>query len=161
MRLQLRRFKDEKALGKEAVNGGKARVSPIMKSNSASLSVRSRLRLHDLLGTVWIIVILRRFRLVAMMPRNVELFFMFLFYLSDSINPFIYAGMNPAFRREFHKIFSCKHWHEADVADNRRAMSEVAAQTPNMEFFGACADRASIMILLYSVFLSKRVKFVE
>ena len=45
----------------------------------------------------WIIVILRRFRLVAVMPRNVELFGMFLFYLSNAINPFIYAGMNPAF----------------------------------------------------------------
>lgn len=83
----------------------------------------------------WIIVILRRFRLVAMMPRNVELFCMFLFYLSNTINPFIYAGMNPAFRREFRKIVLCKHWHEVEVADNRRAMSEDTAETPNMELF--------------------------
>ena len=34
----------------------------------------------------WIIVILLRFRLVAMIPRNVELFGMFLFYLSNTIN---------------------------------------------------------------------------
>ena len=83
----------------------------------------------------WIIVILRRFRLVAMMPRNVELFCMFLFYLSNTVNPFIYAGMNPAFRREFRKIVLCKHWHEVEVADNRRAMSEDTAETPNMELF--------------------------
>ncbi|XP_068682955.1 melatonin receptor type 1B-B-like [Montipora foliosa] len=83
----------------------------------------------------WIIVILRRFRLVAMMPRNVELFCIFLFYLSNTINPFIYAGMNPAFRTEFRKIVLCKHWHEVEVADNRKAMSEDAAETPNMELF--------------------------
>ena len=81
----------------------------------------------------WIIVILRRFRLVAVMPRNVELFCMFLFYLSNAINPFIYAGMNPVFRREFRKIFLCKHWHEVDVANNRKAMREDAPETPNME----------------------------
>ena len=63
----------------------------------------------------WIIVILRRFRLVGKMPRSVELFCMFLFYLSNTINPFIYAGMNPAFRREFHKILLCKRWRQLDV----------------------------------------------
>ena len=83
----------------------------------------------------WIIVILRRFRLVAIMPRNVELFCMFLFYLSNSINPFIYAGMNPAFRREFRKIFLCKHSHEVDKVDKRREKSDDAAETPNMELF--------------------------
>ena len=83
----------------------------------------------------WIIVILRRFRLVAVMPRNVELFCMFLLYLSNTINPFIYAGMNPEFRREFRKIFLCKNRHEVDVANNRREKSEDATDTPNMEFF--------------------------
>lgn len=56
----------------------------------------------------WIIVILRRFRLVAVMPRSVELLCMFLLYLSNTINPFIYAGMNPVFRREFRKILTCE-----------------------------------------------------
>ena len=83
----------------------------------------------------WIIVILRRFRVVAVMPRNVELFCMFLFYFSNTINPFIYAGMNPAFRREFRKIFFCKHWHEVEVANNRRSKSEEETDTPNMQFF--------------------------
>ena len=45
----------------------------------------------------WVIVVLRRFRLVAMMPRNVELLCMFFLYLSNTINPFIYAGMNPKY----------------------------------------------------------------
>jgi len=83
----------------------------------------------------WIIVILRRFRLVAMMPRNVELLCMFLFYLSNTINPVIYAGMNPAFRREFRKIVLCKHWHKVEVPDSRKAMSEDTPETPNMELF--------------------------
>ena len=63
----------------------------------------------------WIIVFLRRFLLVSKMPRNVELLCMFLFYLSNTINPFIYAGMNPAFRREFRKILLCKRWRQLAV----------------------------------------------
>ena len=56
----------------------------------------------------WVIVVLRRFRLAAMMPRNVELLCMFFLYLSNTINPFIYAGMNPVFRREFQNILFCR-----------------------------------------------------
>ncbi|CAH3179262.1 unnamed protein product [Porites lobata] len=55
----------------------------------------------------WIIVVLRRFKLVATMPRSVELFCMFLLYLSNTINPFIYAGMNPVFKREFRNLLCC------------------------------------------------------
>ena len=55
----------------------------------------------------WVIVILRRFHLVATMPRSVSLLCMFFLYLSNTINPFIYAGMNPAFKREFRKILFC------------------------------------------------------
>ena len=65
---------------------------------------------------IWIIVILRRFpHLAGKMPRSVVLFCTFLFYLSNTINPFIYAGMNPAFRREFHKILLCKRWRQLAV----------------------------------------------
>ena len=65
---------------------------------------------------IWIIVILRRFpNLVGKMPRNVELFCAFLFYTSNTINPFIYAGMNPAFRREFRKILQCERWRQLAV----------------------------------------------
>ncbi|CAH3021217.1 unnamed protein product, partial [Porites evermanni] len=55
----------------------------------------------------WIIVVLRRFKLVATMPRSVELFCMFLLYLSNTINPFIYAGMNPVFKKEFRNLLCC------------------------------------------------------
>lgn len=56
----------------------------------------------------WLIIISKRFRLVTKMPRNVQLFCLFLLYLSNTINPFIYAGMNPVFRREFRKILFCQ-----------------------------------------------------
>ena len=63
----------------------------------------------------WVIVILRRFHLVAKMPRNVELLCMFLLYFSNTINPFIYAGMNPAFKREFRNILLCEPRRKASV----------------------------------------------
>ena len=56
----------------------------------------------------WVIVILRRFRIVTKMPRNVELLCMFLLYFSNTINPFIYAGMNHLFKREFRKMIFCE-----------------------------------------------------
>ena len=56
----------------------------------------------------WLIVVLRRFRLIASMPRNVELLCMFFLYFSNTINPFIYAGMNPLFKREFRKMLCCE-----------------------------------------------------
>ncbi|XP_068759578.1 beta-1 adrenergic receptor-like [Montipora capricornis] len=55
----------------------------------------------------WIIVLVMRLRLVPKMPRNVLLLSSFLLYISNTINPFLYAGMNPSFRREFRKIV-CK-----------------------------------------------------
>jgi len=65
---------------------------------------------------IWIIVFLRRFpNLVGKMPRNVELLSSILFGISSTINPFIYAGMNPAFRREFRKILLCKRWRQLAV----------------------------------------------
>ena len=63
----------------------------------------------------WVIVILRRFRIVAKMPRNFELLCMFLLYFSNTINPFIYAGMNQLFKREFRKILFCKRRRRVDV----------------------------------------------
>ena len=52
----------------------------------------------------WNIVILWRFHLVPGMPRNIPLLCRFLLYFSNAINPFIYAGMNPVFKKEFHQI---------------------------------------------------------
>ena len=79
----------------------------------------------------WIIVVLRRFRLVVNMPRNVELFCMFLLYFSNALNPVIYAGMNPAFRREFRKILFCKRWRREDVgsAEGRLNTDDVESQS--------------------------------
>ena len=54
---------------------------------------------------LWIIVILKRFFTINI-PRNVELLCMFFLYISNAINPVIYAGMNPAFRREFRRIIT-------------------------------------------------------
>ena len=56
----------------------------------------------------WLIIISKRFRLVTKMPRNAQLFCLFLLYLSNTINPFICAGMNPVFRRESRKILFCQ-----------------------------------------------------
>ncbi|XP_068713008.1 beta-1 adrenergic receptor-like [Montipora foliosa] len=55
----------------------------------------------------WIIALVMRLHLVAKIPRNVLLLSSFLLYISNTINPFLYAGMNPSFRREFRKII-CK-----------------------------------------------------
>ena len=50
----------------------------------------------------WIIVVIERF--IAVVPRNIQLLCPFLMAFSSTINPFIYAGMNPSFRAEFRRI---------------------------------------------------------
>ena len=57
---------------------------------------------------LWIVNLLSRFRVAANMPRNVQLICAFCLCLSNAINPFIYAGMNPLFRREFRNILRCR-----------------------------------------------------
>ncbi len=54
----------------------------------------------------WVITILTR--LVANIPRNVQLLCAFCVNLSNTINPFIYAGMNPLFKREFKRMLRCE-----------------------------------------------------
>lgn len=56
----------------------------------------------------WVITILTRFHIAARIPRNIELLCAFCLSLSNTINPFIYAGMNPLFRKEFRKILRCE-----------------------------------------------------
>ena len=56
----------------------------------------------------WLIIILTRFRVVSSMPRNIKLLCSFLVNLSNTINPFIYAGMNPLFRQEFRRLILFK-----------------------------------------------------
>ena len=57
---------------------------------------------------LWIITVLTRLRVVANMPRNAQLLCTFCLSLSNAINPLIYAGMNPLFRKEFRKILRCE-----------------------------------------------------
>ena len=77
----------------------------------------------------WVIVVLRRFHLVDVMPRSVELVCMFLFYFSNTINPFIYAGMNPLFKREFRKALCCKRGPVVDAASTGEAITNVEANS--------------------------------
>ena len=56
----------------------------------------------------WVIIVVKRFHVVKKMPRNIELLSNFFIYLSNTINPFIYAGMNPIFKSEFKKMFCCE-----------------------------------------------------
>ena len=55
----------------------------------------------------WLITILTRF--VGKVRRNVQLLCAFFVNLSNAINPFIYAGMNPLFRLEFKRILHCAY----------------------------------------------------
>lgn len=95
-------------------------ISPSLRGhrrNDARISIQE-IRLSRLLFIVvftfvacwiplWVIVIMRRFSLVSHMPRSVELLCMFFLYISNTINPVIYAGMNSTFRSEFRRILSC------------------------------------------------------
>ena len=94
------------------------KVHGLSTNQSSSISVREIKLSKSLFAVVfafmicwipfWVIVILWRFHLVASMPRNIELLCMFLLYFSNTMNPFIYAGMNPVFKREFRKILFCE-----------------------------------------------------
>ena len=79
----------------------------------------------------WVIVVWRRFRLVAKIPRNVELLCMFLLYFSNTNNPFIYAGMTPVFEREFHKILFRQRRRKVDdvTGDGRTKTEEYETQS--------------------------------
>lgn len=57
---------------------------------------------------LWVIVLLRRVVITTHIPRNVELLGMFFLYISNTINPVIYSGMNSTFRGEFRRIITCK-----------------------------------------------------
>ena len=54
----------------------------------------------------WIIVMIQRFA-SDVVPRNIQLLCPFLMFFSSTINPFIYAGMNPSFRAEEQKAVGC------------------------------------------------------
>ena len=88
----------------------------------------------------WVIVLLRRFHVVTSeMPRNIELLASFFIYLSNTINPFIYAGMNRTFRSEFRKmfccerrLFNCKHKQNCESnTEQGRGQSEIEMYSRN------------------------------
>ena len=57
---------------------------------------------------LWTISILTQLRIVERVPRNLELLCSFCLALSNTVNPFIYAGVNPLFKKEFQRILRCK-----------------------------------------------------
>ena len=86
----------------------------------------------------WIIVILRRFFLEENMPRNVELFCMSLLYFSNTINPFVYAGMNSAFRQELRKLLLWKRCRKDTVVSRR----ELKGETQDVNTRSNVSDKA-------------------
>lgn len=73
---------------------------------------------------LWIISILTRLRVVGRMPRNLELLCTFCLSLSNTINPFIYAGMNPLFRNAFRRILRCESHNSI------QAIPQVSSERP-------------------------------
>ena len=57
------------------------------------------------------------------MPRNVQLLCTFFVNISNAINPFIYAGMNPVFRREFRKLLGCKFGVRVESSSSQQSSS--------------------------------------
>lgn len=55
----------------------------------------------------WAIAVMQRFT-SSVVPRNVQLLCAFLLFFSSTVNPFIYAGTNEAFRAEFYRVLLCK-----------------------------------------------------
>ena len=77
----------------------------------------------------WIITILTRFKVTETMPRNVQLLCVFFLNLSNTINPFIYAGMNPLFRREFRRIICWKSGKKGTLAQDQLRGTQHKNQT--------------------------------
>ena len=76
----------------------------------------------------WVIVVVRRFHVVKKMPRNIELLSNFFIYLSNTINPFIYAGMNPIFKSEFKKMFCCERRFFNRINPQHYIMNQIPQQ---------------------------------
>ena len=72
---------------------------------------------------LWVITISTRFHIVSNMPQNLQVLCTFCLCLSNAINPLIYAGMNPLFRKEFLRILRCRASdleHDIPRASNER-----------------------------------------
>ena len=87
----------------------------------------------------WVIVVVRPLHVVEKLPRNIELIACFFIYLSNTINHFIYAGMNRTFRSEFRKmfccerrLFNCKHKQNCESnTEQGRGQSEIEMYSTN------------------------------
>ena len=77
----------------------------------------------------WVIIVFKRFRVGSGMPRNIQLFCLFLLYLSNTINPFIYAGMNPVFRKEFRKVVLCYFNHRMTLRKRKSQQRQNSCAT--------------------------------
>ncbi|CAH3166363.1 unnamed protein product [Porites lobata] len=76
----------------------------------------------------WVIIVVKRFHVVEKMPRNIELLSSFFIYLSNTINPFIYVGMNPIFKSEFKKMFCCERRFFNRINPQHYIMNQVPQQ---------------------------------
>ena len=83
----------------------------------------------------WVIIVFKRFRVGSGMPRNIQLFCLFLLYLSNTINPFIYAGMNPVFRKEFRKVVLCYFNHRMTLRKRKSQQCQNSCAT-SIDFSG-------------------------
>lgn len=73
----------------------------------------------------WVITILTRFG--ANIPRNVQLLCIFCLNLSNTVNPFIYAGMNPLFKREFSRILRCESYKRVGCESSEKSQGRQAS----------------------------------
>ena len=76
----------------------------------------------------WVIIVVKRFHVVEKMPRNIELLSSFFIYPSNTINPFIYVGMNPIFKSEFKKMFCCERRFFNRINPQHYIMNQVPQQ---------------------------------
>ena len=87
----------------------------------------------------WVVAFLWVFSIVKSMPRNINVLANFCIYLSHTINPFIYAGMNSTFRSELRKmfccerrLFNCKHSQNCESnTEQRRGQSGIEMYSRN------------------------------
>ena len=72
---------------------------------------------------MWVVVVILRFQDTAALHRAVMLLPVFLIYLSSTINPFIYAGTNRAYKSEFRRLFTTWRQRKMDVLPLRTRRS--------------------------------------
>ena len=80
------------------------------------------------------------------MPRNVQLLSNFCMYFSNTVNPFIYAGMNPIFRREFRKILCCAQRRNA-VGVSARVAQKRFKRAGRDPLFQSCLLQNGVKLL--------------